>query len=223
MAYVAISHNLIQETKNRIETAKRNELVNELGGYAPHELQVSSPALAEALMWYGHEDLMKVIPSEWLKTSEDVRFNIKLEEPIGRRGDISIELKSAARAVIRPNASASMYGNTIHVDENTINLLPETTPDIAKLRKLMQDHRTENQITEKWQKIEAAVIEFLKSCKSLNEAVKLMPNIRLYVPDDYAQRLDRKASRSEPSEAAAKIPSEEISAAAVAARLMGAF
>jgi hypothetical protein len=45
----------------------------------------------------------------------------------------------------------------------------------------------------RWKAVEKQVTDFLSNCKSLNEAVKLWPDVRRYIPDSYLRRLDTKS------------------------------
>jgi len=85
------------------------------------------------------------------------------------------------------------------------------------------NHETET----RWQKIRVQVLEFLGSCKSLNEALKLWPDLRRYVGAEYLARIDQKQEKEkrDPSAAIAKLKAmdlETIAASTVTARLAGA-
>jgi hypothetical protein len=85
-----------------------------------------------------------------------------------------------------------------------------------------------HQVASKWSQIKDKVITFFRSCKSVNEAIKLWPDVRMYIPTEYMERVERKAARgpgSGPSDAMSVLATmnlEEIQAAAVVARLSGA-
>jgi hypothetical protein len=75
-------------------------------------------------------------------------------------------------------------------------------------------------INARWEKIKVDIDEFLQKCKSLNEAVKLFPGVRMYIHYDDRERLDRKLER--PAQRAKIVESydtEGLTAAAIAAKL----
>jgi uncharacterized protein with von Willebrand factor type A (vWA) domain len=87
-------------------------------------------------------------------------------------------------------------------------------------------HRQVADINSRWKKVQNDVSKFLESCKSLNEAVKLWPDIKLYVPEQYLKRLNESVAREKKQqeanaalEALQSIDTDFAVAAAVGARL----
>lgn len=79
-----------------------------------------------------------------------------------------------------------------------------------------------NEIKAKWSKVEADVMLFLGKCKSLNEALKLWPGVKLYIPAEYIRRVEYKVERKvREKEIVESVATEELTAAAIAARLAG--
>lgn len=79
-----------------------------------------------------------------------------------------------------------------------------------------------NEIKAKWSKVEADVMLFLGKCKSLNEALKLWPGVKLYIPAEYIRRVEHKVERKvREKEIVESVATEELTAAAIAARLAG--
>jgi hypothetical protein len=83
------------------------------------------------------------------------------------------------------------------------------------------------EIKDRWQKHENQLREFLKSCKSLNEAIKLWPDIRRYVPADDLARHDEKVvkEKRDQSEAMRKLAAmdlDSLAASTVLSRMVGA-
>lgn len=82
------------------------------------------------------------------------------------------------------------------------------------------------EITERWSKVQSQVLSFLDNCKSLNEAVKLWPDVLRYVPDEYKERLERKAVKVVKESAALaalkEIDLDAVTTSTVLARMAGA-
>lgn len=79
-----------------------------------------------------------------------------------------------------------------------------------------------NEIKAKWSKVEADVMLFLGKCKSLNEALKLWPGVKLYIPAEYIRRVEHKVERKvREKEIVESVATDELTAAAIAARLAG--
>jgi hypothetical protein len=72
----------------------------------------------------------------------------------------------------------------------------------------------------RWKKVSEDISEFLEKCKSLNEAVKLFPGVRMYISAEDAERLDRKVERAAQRKAIVhSYDTEGLIAAAIAAKL----
>jgi hypothetical protein len=66
----------------------------------------------------------------------------------------------------------------------------------------------------------------LGACKSLNEALKLWPDVRIYIPKEFLERVERKVERTTNSggaEAIKKVDTDAAVSAAAIARMMGAI
>jgi hypothetical protein len=102
--------------------------------------------------------------------------------------------------------------------------MPEVVAGRSEALQAWEENKQVTTIKEKWAKVEKDILEFLNKCKTLNEAVKLFPGVRLYVQHDDLERLDRKVERlSERKKIVAEMATDELTAAAIAAKLMGAI
>jgi hypothetical protein len=77
------------------------------------------------------------------------------------------------------------------------------------------------EIQNKWEGVKTQIREFLDKCRTLNEAVKLYPGLRMYVPKEYLDRVDKKVERAEKVAKLHGIDTEGLTAAAIAAKLAG--
>ncbi|MFM7010888.1 MAG: hypothetical protein ACKO0Z_16460 [Betaproteobacteria bacterium] len=79
-----------------------------------------------------------------------------------------------------------------------------------------------HEIRAKWGKVEADVLLFLSKCKSLNEALKLWPGVKLYIPQEYINRVEVKIERKvREKQIKESVATDELTAAAIAAKLAG--
>jgi hypothetical protein len=104
-----------------------------------------------------------------------------------------------------------------------VRAFPEETPGRAELLQRWDDAVVEKAVNARWEKIKDDIDEFLQKCKSLNEAVKLFPGVRMYIHRDDIERLERKLER--PTQRAKIVESydtEGLTAAAIAAKLAAA-
>jgi hypothetical protein len=77
------------------------------------------------------------------------------------------------------------------------------------------------EIQNKWEGVKTQIREFLDKCRTLNEAVKLYPGLRMYVPKEYLDRVDKKVERAERVAKLHGIDTEGLTAAVIAAKLAG--
>jgi hypothetical protein len=226
--YVAISADLINRVEQRINNMERAEL-NAAAPTFNTEHVIDASAIFNKASFGERLDLLANVPKEWLKPIENGRVNVEFkhtEADTEVNRSVSMDFRGMTYAYLRPDGG-SYYGYistpTIQLDD--VLAMPETTPGRAEIIQRVEDFKVRWDIERRWKKIRHDVTQFLKSCKSLNEAVKLLPSIKMYVDKDDIQRLERKVERKPREELTINIDTGEITAAAVAARLAesGAF
>jgi hypothetical protein len=225
MAFVGISERFIDEVGDKISKMRDAE-ISALGGNTSDEIDYeSNKQWMDNLLWDGRLDLKPLLPDTWIPKHS--RAYIQLIHQQGNDGNI-IEV-GAGEFVCRfkeeigaaPRYSTS-YTPSLKVRFKDINEIP------AALQACVQYRLDKHQVASKWSQIKDKVITFFRSCKSVNEAIKLWPDVRMYIPTEYMERVERKAARgpgSGPSDAMSVLATmnlEEIQAAAVVARLSGA-
>ena len=211
MAFVGISQKLISDVRNACQRMCQAEL-NTVG-------DISNVKITEHDHWfkelcYGeHLHLMQTIPQEWTRsfrgygnfsvTEGEYRYNIGTQAPDSVGG-------------MPPNHQD--YGSfTVSVDDPR---LPE------EIKAMVHKLRERKEIERRWNTVRNNVCEFLESCKSLNEAIKLWPDVEHYIPKEYVERVlqkrEKSASESKAAEVLGSIDTQELTAAAVIARMAGA-
>lgn len=200
MAYVAISNSLIDAVKDQIRTQHKKEV-----GLIPkptNQFTVpgNNPTYLQAV-WKQHLPLMAQMPKEWmgevdnasLRTTSTVTGEDGVERTV--RSGVSLSFRPYLR--IPPKQSA--YGLTI-----------DTTPDDPMIKDTVAYDHTIAEITARWNKVEHDIVWFLQECKSLNEALKLWPDIRIYVPSHYLAKAEEKTAKAKAAESRAMEILKEI-------------
>ena len=203
MAYVAISGEFMDRVKGKI-ASMRNAEINTLGKY---EEQFSPESdLFLTTVWKDHLPLRKVIPKEWKNECEN--FNVRFK--IGDK-QVNHSFHLTGKGDTPPKHS---YYDSMNVDA--------THPEMAKC----VDYYTRRlEIDARWDEVHNKVTEFLQSCKSLNEAVKLWPDVAMYIQPQDMERMGVKRERAKESaamEALKKLDTDALVGAAVIARMSGA-
>ena len=223
MAYVAISRDLIQRVGVNIRKMMNAEIASTLPDLGK-DYALDASHIYNLSVWEPeHIHLMASIPKDWLAQQINAYVNVAGPHPLDPDKKLvkQVRFNNMASAYARP---ARDYWNRssgeIHVDQ--LRALPDSTTGKAECLQRFEDACTEAEITARWEKIGTDVTDFLEKCKSLNEATKLLPGVRMYVDRDDIARMERKIERAPRKELAADIDGDGITAAAVAARLMNA-
>ena len=203
MAYVAISGEFIDRVKGKIASMRSAE-VNTLGKY---EEQINPESdLYLTTVWKEHQQLRKVIPNEWKGEIENFSVKFKLNDKW-----VHHQFPLTSKGQTPPRHS---YYDTMLVDANH--------PEMVRC---LDYHVRRLEIEDRWDEVNQKVTEFLLSCKSLNEATKLWPDVAMYIQSQDMDRMGVKRERAKESaamEALKKLDTDALVGAAVIARMSGA-
>lgn len=213
MAYVPITDKLQTTIKNRIRAMRDAEIRAELPHVDDH-INVDGSAIYHELMWKEHLHLMPTLPAAWL--AQCTGFYLDFEDG----PDVRFDGQSAYMVPGTDRWSSTR----VRVTAQRFEQLPDSPAKQAVLAKL-EEMQARQALTDKWDAVETSIERLLNECKSLNQAVKLVPNLRLYLHKEHIARLDAKREPTEKSEAPtiSLEATEAITAAAMAAKLSGAF
>jgi hypothetical protein len=222
MATVGITKELRDRTKHVIEKMRMAERASDLPDI-DKSYSIDASKLYNIGCWGAdHVHLLESIPKDWLTKSSDESITIHGWTDEGRSLKTSVRFNNMTFAYKRP---ADGYYNR-HQSELTVDQVrafPEETPGRAELLQRWDDALIEMAINARWEKIKVDIDEFLQKCKSLNEAVKLFPGVRMYIHRDDIERLDRKLERpTQRAKIVEQVDTEGLTAAAIAAKLAAA-
>jgi hypothetical protein len=220
MSFVSISGNLTAEVRSRISSMRNAELA-QLGENPANQISFTgNEAWLHERAWQGRLDLLTVLPEAWVARPE--RVDYVLHAMVGGQETIIHNFRCNTNKQIQ---LPPIYKNfscpdvRIHFSEG------ETLP--TEIEECLSYRLKQKEIELRWDKVKTAVGEFLSNCKSLNEALKLWPALKVYIPDHYLQRVEKKAERREKEKSDAmrilgSIDKDEVQAAAIIARMSGA-
>jgi hypothetical protein len=211
MAHVGISQNLIARTQDKIKQMRVAE-EKVLGEEPKLHFHSTDPYLLK-IVWMEHVNLRTVIPDEWKGMTQRVPVKIKFD-------DGSEPFRSQLYVTTNNNMETppnySYYGSTERFAH-------ASDPQLAELVEYIRKYR---EISQRWDKVHKQVTNFLSSCKSLNEAVKVWEDVKLYIDQDDLDRLETRREKAAKTNAAsdflATMNTDELVGAAVIARLSGA-
>lgn len=219
MATVYITKELIARVKQKISSMRRAERSADLPNIDKNA-HVDASQLFNIGCWGAtHVHLIDLIPKDWLQATTDSSISIKGTMDDGRTLGTSVRFSGMTSAYFRPKDS--YYSKTdSELTLDYVRSLPEDTVGRAELLQRWDEAVFELSINAKWHKVEADIVEFLNKCKSLNEAVKLFPNVRMYLAYEDTERLDKKIERQSQRKAIVEaVDTDGLTAAAIAAKL----
>lgn len=239
MALVRISKQLHEDVKRHVRvlaSAERTEIPG-----VSDELSDTGPGprmVADALLWGEHLHLREQMPDAWMKTANAVHFHTRHVHPDGHSEVTSpIQCPIAGLQVppgteIQYNYSHGVrdYHVSVHWDFDDVRAVADDANDprhalAARIMDMVRHEQAVRALQLKWDQRLRDLTEFLNKCKSLNEAVKLWPGVRLYVPKNYLEQLDTPVVRPQAvvrkERVLATVDTDDLTAAAVAARLQG--
>ena len=181
-----------------------------------YQLPKKHPAIIK-LLWGEFDHLHGQLPKDWcneLRTdySGNCQVNLECVGPDGETYTITVNLignKNHA-ILIPPNCS------TYHHFSVAYDVCPEVKEFFDRQIEALK-------IEAKWEKVIEDVQKFLGSTKSLNAALKAWPEVRTFIPNEYLERIDKKAERSAAQTAAQNALAEIDREGAVAAATVAAL
>lgn len=219
MATVFVTKDLRSRVHNRIGNMRDRELQT-LCPKIGTNISLDASYLFNLASWgKEHYHLLRLTPKDWLYAPENVSLYIL---------DDATKQKCRMRFVGVTDARPRPSNNRYSYDESTIRIedlraLPEETVGRTEALEYWDSFIEHCDITQRWEKIRTDVDNFLQKCKSVNEGVKLFPNIRMYLHSEDIERLDKPVVRkaSERQDIVADLDVSELTAAAMSAKLMG--
>lgn len=218
MAYVAISQALINSVQKSINDLCSKEKDTRPSPPSQEHAQHNDPSIVR-LAWGDHLHLRDQMPSEW--KVEVNRLNVRIGYAIeGQEREFSTSFTYALNDKLEvPNdtRSHSYYGFDVRGVTEGDYRLTQAARDYVDCMRFYE-------LTDiKWRNVKNQVTDYLNASKSLNEALKLWPALALYVPDQYIDKVNTNVKRekvlSKAEEVLARISTDELTAAAVAAKL----
>lgn len=219
MATVYITKELITRVQQVIDKMRRAERSSDLPNIDKTCI-VNASQLYNIGCWGNeHVHLKDLIPKDWMQavTEADVAVRGTLED--GSEIKTSIRFTSLTMAYQRPSKDYwSRSASELTLEQ--LRALPEGMRGRSELLQRWDDAVIEFTLNARWKKVSEDISAFLEKCKSLNEAVKLFPGVRMYISAEDAERLDRKVERAAQRKAIVlSYDTEGLTAAAIAAKL----
>lgn len=229
MSYVAVSRGLIHSVRHKIKEMSRREVERECP-LLDSDFKADITDLFMYISWRSYkETMLPLMPKSWLKHTKYPYVRVvedSCADAVAAFAEVNDAQDVARKRLLLPEEVTPRPNCGNWFDDNCITLselesIAHTYPNGQLFLDSIHQANTAREIQLKWDKVSRQVIDYLEACKSINEAVKLMPNIKLYLDKDVIERLERKSERSGDKPAVIPIPTQDVTAAAMAAKLTG--
>jgi hypothetical protein len=220
MATVYITKELENRVHNKIVKMRDQEVQIEVPSH-DKSITVDASELLMQMAWGDYKNVFPQLPKEWLKHSKSQDINV-----VTGVDDKNNEMKYCI----------NVTGLSMYYEIPTVDRWSGPRPSCSKQWLETRMHLTGTQdildklaekeicttIHAKWGKVDADIKLFLSKCKSLNEALRLWPALKMYVPHEYIERVETKVERRRrDTEITEVVNLEELTATAIAAKLSG--
>jgi hypothetical protein len=216
MAFVAISTRLRDDVRNQIRLKQNQELAL-IPKPAQHLIQPDDPRVIERF-WGEYAHLRDVVPKEWCTKVDSLQLTTSYERTPG-------DLNSTDTM----NVSVGIVGGVILGAPKTDTYYPriKVPSDAPEVAEYVTAAQRQYEVVTKWNKVATDVLSFLTSCKSLNEALKLWPDVRIYIPQSYIDKAEEKSVKAKAAESKAlevlkQIDTDHAVSSAVMVRILQA-
>lgn len=214
------------EFRTRVISRIRSMKNSEINAEAPN-LNKTHFIDASYLYNYGcwgkdHVHLLNQIPKDWLAQSKDVHIELTDTIDAEVKSNCSVRFSGLTNGYQRPKDSYYAHSRSV-IEYRDLLAMDDALDGKDILMAAWEENKVVQAVHAKWDQIEKDILNFFSKCKTVNEAVKLYPGVRLYIHPEDIERLDRKVERmSVRKKIVEDMATDEITAAAIAAKLMGA-
>jgi hypothetical protein len=209
--YVAITKDLERDVLYKLTDMRDAEMKN-LQALAPYPFvgeRIQHDAIANLLideLWGEHVQYRQLLPSSWFKKPNSITMQTTYMYE-GRYEQVLFHLCVPAGAIVPPDNSYYL----------TWTLTPDATGPWKEFRDNMQEWASAYLTTRsRYNKLEADIPRFLHSQKSLNAAVKALPELIHYLPASIRNKLEEKKPRVAKEKEVGDEPEFQIDRAALA-------
>ena len=218
--YVRKTMTLVEDIRDTVDRMKHSE-VKKL--YKGTSIPLDTPLhrevrkVIEKVLWKEAPDLMDKMPEGWCKMEDAIQVSFYAPSPsIG----IPIHFETSIEDKLKLPPTYSKYGTDCQIyDADTTPLIKEWMEDIKNQEK----NKSETQ--DMFDGIKAQLTSFMEKHASLNTALKELPELEMYVPQGYLDKLAEETVRTKPTKRelddddGVELDMEAITRAAIAHRI----
>jgi len=219
--YVRKTMTLVEDIRDTVDRMKHSE-VKKL--YKGTSIPLDTPLhrevrkVIEKVLWKEAPDLMDKMPDKWCQIVDNIGVTFYESTPsIG----IPISFETSIEDKLKLPPTYSKYGTDCQIhDEDATPLIREWLDDIKNQEK------NKKETEDMFDGIKTQLTSFMEKHASLNTALKELPELEMYVPQEYIDKLAEETVRTKPTKREldddddeVKVDVEAITRAAIAHRI----
>lgn len=205
MAYVPISDRLLSEVRTKLNHLRNVEFEsirtshNLIASACKNQRVITA---AQDKLWEPFSEVRHLIDRPPMAREMNTNVSVKMsfattDHNTGETSDVDRSVTLGLGKISVP--AFARKAESYYEEAATVQLSVENVPEVfGPIRDAVA---TEFEVSARWAAVTEQVYGFLQSCKSLNEAVKLWPDVRRYISDEYLARLDQKTARQSADDA----------------------
>ena len=196
MAYVrktdTLVHDILYKVRQMSETAQKPYSADTLTKDSAEYDAIRN--CIESVSWKGAPQLRQQMPSDWLEGCKTKSIDVKIIAPEScpDSGDITVYLEKDNNETftLSPahcNAGSGYYGN----NKGKIELCEADFPPLLMtwFKSGKSNESTKKALQDKFNKVEEQLKSYMQQHASLNTAIKELPELEQYVPEEYMEKL----------------------------------
>ena len=220
MAYVRKTMTMLDDVRSHVRRMKDREL----NLIAPNNITSENGEVYKEMVktverkaWEKNIELMDKMPEEWCTYTRNATIKVRRKDGSGFFNSVSIEAQGEDKIKLPPKESSWRYA--CEVDESQLSSVLDKWYQDASNRDAKRQ-----EITSKYDTIEDQLYKFLDSHASLNAALKEMPQLEMYIPEEYMTKYRQESAPRQKAERVnmteeLNIDTDALAAAAIAHRI----
>lgn len=188
---IQITDKLLTDIQKQIESMAQQAIKAEFG--SPNDHIPLFPCgehkdFADRIYWGEHLHLKDKMPSDWMEDIQADRHSDWRDHPCRvdnsqfKKVELQFSLDTQGQTYFAP-PNTTRYKVYFNLTEDS----SESDPVVGPIVKML---RARSLASIRWSETATKVTEFLKTCRSLNQAVKVWPEIVNFLPEDRRKRLE---------------------------------
>jgi len=220
--YVRKTMTLVEDIRNTVDSMKHSEMKKLYkGNNIPLDTPLHSDVkrVIEKILWKEAPDLKDKMPESWCKIEDGISISfVHAHEP---SVNTHCHFETPLDDKLKLPPTYSRYGTDCRIEQSDATALIKEW-----LLGIKDQEKNKKETEDMFEGIKTQLTSFMSKHASLNTAIKDLPELEMYVPQEYLDRLAEETVRSKPAKSTldddddeVELDMEAITRAAIAHRI----